>query len=240
MAGVRWLCSVAAAGVVLLLATSGNGAPVDGWAREFRVIARVGAQVISTYDLMLVIAHDRMLSGADLEPPPLDTEWRQALSRKFSQLVILEAAEMRGAVFPDPAQIRDVGDQLLKSYGDGDPRMFWRRTGIPFQRVQDELRRRSVVERYVQDVIAPSVRVTQTQVDQVFNELADESGFSNPDSARERIQSMLLFRGVRDQLMKLRERYIERTDIKILDSRYTRRDLIDAEDPSDQSLKPIP
>lgn len=231
-----WSVRAALAGVAAVLGVpvfapldAGRAEALGEWTSQLQVVAKVGDQFISSYDVHVAVAVDRMRKGRSLDQAPDDLEFRRALAQEFHRHVVLEAAKRHSTGVPDAEAIRRQKRAIIEAYGDGDAETFWRRTGIAEPRLSEALRRRDLVKRYIQDILAPSARVADRDVRAYYAQHVTRWGSADYEVVAPRIRRLLTYRNLRDELEALRDRYVEKHRVEILSPKYRLTDLTEVD-----------
>lgn len=211
---MRGVLVVSLALIVALLPSRATTATLDDWFSVSGLEARVGEEVITTWDLMVFLAWERLAGGAPLGAPPSAKELEGALARFLYQRILLDAATRQGVAMADADRIEARMRAARVAWG-GSPALFESGTGLRWAKAREEVRRRVIVERYIQEVVLPSLQVSERAIDAEYARTATAWGNLPRETVAPSIRRALIIRALREELRRTVERFLERTPIEL-------------------------
>jgi len=218
-----WRLGVLVVLVAVATPAAGQLPPVLNWVEDLHVVVRINRQLVSNYDMAVEVAVDRMLQDESLSRPPTAIEWRQALGRIVLRMAVRDTADRFVVSPPSNRRLREVEQRLTQRYGVG--RAFEQRTGVSLEAVRSQLSARGLLENYISEVVLPSLQVSDEQLAQEYDLAATEA----PDHGsrlRETLEREILLKAVRRELVRLRERFLDRAEVTFLDRQWGYEDLV--------------
>lgn len=200
--------------LVALSPSRSTAATLDDWFSVSAIAARVGEEVVTTWDLMVFLAWERLAEGAPLGEPPSGKELEGALARVLYQRILLDAATRQGVAMADPDRIEARMRSARVAWG-GTPALFESGTGLRWGKAREEVRRRVIVERYIQEVVLPSLQVSERAIDTEYARTATAWGDLPREAVAPGIRRSLTVRALREELRRTAERFLERTPIEL-------------------------
>jgi hypothetical protein len=206
------------AGVVLLAAlfgpTTSAAETLTGWFSVSAVEARLGEEPVTTWDVLQFVAWERLAEGRPLGAAPDGRELEAALSRLLYQRILLDAAARQGVAMVDQDRLAVRMDEVLARWG-GAVATFEAGTGMRWSRAREEQRRRLLVQRYVQEVVMPSLQVSDREIDAEYARTATAWGDLPMAAVTAGLRRNLTLRALRDELRRTAVRFLERTPITL-------------------------
>lgn len=181
------------------------------WLPDYGLVARIGNEFISSYDVAVEVIINRSLRGTVSDAPPDQNERSRAAARILSRLIVLDAVKRSASVVPDANRIASLEKLVLGSYGQS-PAKFEAQTGLDLVKLKAELTQRAVVDAYLRDVLLPSLRA------------GGSAAVTSP------LDQLQILEQLKAEILRLRERFMERQKVEILDPSYSLDKLLQLED----------
>lgn len=197
------LCSVAIGAQASYLAD---------WLPRYGLVARIGNEFISNYDITVEVIINRSLRGKISAVPPDHNEQGRAAARILSRQIILDAARRSSSAIPDANRITDLEHLLLINYNQSRSH-FEAQTGVDWGKVRAQLIDRAMADAYIRDVLLPNLR--------------SAGGSTALTLPVDRLQAL---EQLKSEILRLRERFFERQKIEIIDNRFSLEELLQLED----------
>ncbi len=184
------------------------------WFSVSAVEARLGEEPVTTWDVMQFVAWERLAENHPLGPAPDGRELEAALSRLLYQRILLDAAARQGVAMVDQDRLAARLGDVLAHWG-GEVTAFEAGTGMRWSRAREEQRRRLLVRRYVQEVVMPSLQVSNRDIEAEYARTATAWGDLPMAAVQVGLHRNLTLRALRDELRRTAVRFIERTPITL-------------------------
>ena len=105
-------------------------------------------------------------------------------------------------------------EEVLARWG-GEAAAFEIGTGMRWNRAREEQRRRLLVQRYVQEVVMPSLQVSSREIEAEYARTATAWGDLPMAAVQAGLHRNLTLRALRDELRRTAVRFLERTPITL-------------------------
>lgn len=186
------------------------------WLTDIHLLVRVGDDFISNYDVAVDVVIHRQLQNNDKSTSPDLEETLDALARILGRKIVLDAARMSGGVVPNRTQMSELEAAVLAGYDN--VAAFEAATGIEAAKFHDDIRQRVLAAGYVRKVMLANVKSAP---------LAFGAATTEPSARLQEFQTLLQ---LKTDILRLRQRFLERNPIEILSNEITLEQILAAED----------